>query len=271
MRIKETALLLLFCAVLAPVWAGRPVGEARSVRLENITWLEAEKALTPDTVVMIPMGAACKEHGPHLKLANDWTMAQYLSERVQARTAVVVAPAVGYSFYPAFVEYPGTVSLRQETARDLIVDICHSLARFGPKRFYVLNTGVSTVGPLASAVTALAKERIHLEYTDLLKVLEPAAKKVQQQAGGTHADEIETSMMLYIAPTTVDMSKAVKDYDPRDRKGLTRDPKGTATYSPTGIWGDPTLATRAKGRAVVEALIDGIVADIERLRRTPLH
>ncbi|MFZ2055255.1 MAG: creatininase family protein, partial [Candidatus Aminicenantales bacterium] len=77
-----------------------------------------------------------------------------------------------------------------------------------------------------------------------------------QQEGGTHADESETSMMLYIAPETVDMSKAVKDYDRRPgRKGLTRNPQGLGTYSPTGIWGDATLATRKKGRVIVEATV----------------
>jgi len=43
------------------------------------------------------------------------------------RAHVVVTPIVGYSFYPAFVEYPGSTSLRLETARDTIVDIARGL------------------------------------------------------------------------------------------------------------------------------------------------
>ena len=238
------------------------------VLLEDLTWVEAEKALGPDTVVVIPLGAESKEHGPHLKLANDFSIAQYLTARVRQKSAVVVASAVNYSYYPAFAEYPGSTSLRLETARDLFVDVCRSLARFGPRRFYALNTGVSTVRALEPAARALAAEGILLRYTDVLKAISPVEKRVARQEGGTHADEIETSMMLYISPADVDMGKAVKDYRP-GQGPLTRDPKKAgAVYSPSGVWGDPTLATREKGRIVVEALVQTILGEIEDLRKT---
>jgi creatinine amidohydrolase len=242
----------------------------RGVLLENQTWLEAEKLLTPATVVVFPLGAEAKEHGPHLKLNNDWLMAEYLKKRVLAVSNVVIAPTINYSFYPAFLEYPGSTSLRLETARDVIVDLCRTLAHYGPRRFYVINTGVSTLEPLKLAAELLKQEGIVLRYTDILSITEPVEKAVSQQQGGTHADEIETSMMLYIAPVSVDMKKAVKDYNP-DRPGpLVRNPKEEGTYSPTGIWGDPTLATREKGRKITEAFVLGILAEIEEVRRSPV-
>ncbi len=243
---------------------------ARGVLLEELTWVEAEKALTADTVVVIPLGAASKEHGPHLKLKNDLILADYLKKRVLASADAVIAPTVPYHFYPAFVEYPGSTSLRLETGRDLIVDICRSLARFGPKRFYVLNTGVSTVRALKPAVEILLADGLLLRYTDLLATLAPIEKKVGKQEGGTHADEIETSMILYMDPGSVDMTKAVKDYHQSGTGGLTRNPKGPGTFSPTGIWGDPTLASREKGRQVTEALVAALLRDIEALRRTAI-
>ena len=85
-------------------------------------------------------------------------------------------------------------------------------------------------------------------FTNILTISEAAEKLVRQSEGGTHADEIETSIMLYIAPESVDMSKAVKDYHPGAKNGLSRDPKTDATYSASGVFGDATLATRAKGR-----------------------
>jgi len=91
-------------------------------------------------------------------------------------------------------------------------------------------------------------------------------KTIRKEPGGTHADEIETSMMLYIAPESVDMKKAVKDYHGDQPGGLTRDPHGEGTYSPTGVWGDATLATREKGKIVTEALVKAVLADIEALR-----
>jgi creatinine amidohydrolase len=242
----------------------------RGVLLEQLSWDEAEHALTPDRVVVIPLGAESKEHGRHLQLNNDWVMAEYFKERVLAAAPVVIAPTINYSYFPAFLEYPGSTSLKKETARDMVVDICHSLASYGPRRFYILNTGISTIRPLSEAVKTLASEGVTLRYFEWDEI-DGVVKKVQQQAGGSHADEIETSMMLYIAPNTVRMSRAVKDLSP-DRPGpLTRDPKATdRTYSPTGAWGDPTLATNEKGQILVEATVRTILADIEDLQKAPL-
>ncbi len=256
---------LLFC-FLNLSWSFQQKG----LLLEDLTWMEAEKALTKETIVVFPIGAAAKEHGPHLKLKNDWILAEYLKKRVLERANVVVAPTIPYHFYPAFVEYPGSTTLRLETARDMFVDLCRGLARFGPRKFYALNTGVSTVRALKPASDSLEREGITLRYTDLLKVLGPVEKKVARQDGGTHADEIETSMILYIDSTKVDMSKAVKDYHPGKGR-LTRDPKADGTFSPTGIWGDPTLATREKGRIIVEALVESLLKEIEDLRSLPIH
>ena len=238
----------------------------KGLLLEDLTWPEAEKVLTPDTIVVIPIGAESKEHGPHLKLKNDFLIAGYLTREVLKNAAVVVAPTVNYHYYPAFGEYPGSTTLRIETARDLLVDICRSLARYGPKRFYALNTGVSTIRALRLSQEVLAQDGILFRYTDILKVAESAEKQVKQEEGGTHADEIETSMMLFIAPDTVDMKKAVKDYHPSPKGGLTRNPNGEGAYSASGIYGDATLATRKKGEIMVHAMVEGILKEIDALR-----
>jgi creatinine amidohydrolase len=234
--------------------------------LEILTWDEAERVLTPDAVVVIPLGAECKEHGRHLPLNNDFLMAEYFKRRIiaVAPKEVIVAPTINYSFYPSFLEYPGSTSLSLETSRAMITDIVRSLAHYGPRRFYILNTGISTLKPLAQAAAELDKMGIVLRYTDFTK--EDPAEKRLRQSGGTHADEIETSMMLYIAPGSVQMKKAVRDFNPDQPGPLSRDPKGRGTYSPTGAWGDPTLATREKGQAVVESLLTTILKDIDDLR-----
>jgi creatinine amidohydrolase len=256
-----------------------PAGSASSKgqRLADLAWPDAERLLTPEAVVVIPLGAGSKEHGPHLKLGNDYTLAEYLTGRIVESTAVVVAPTLTYHYYPAFLEYPGSTSLTLETARESVADVVRTLARYGPKRFYVLNTGISTVRALEPAAAALAADGILVRYTALADRLDRAAQGIREQAGGTHADEIETSMMLYIDPSRVDMSRAVKEYmAPRGAPRvaaplkLTRTQGGEGTYSSSGTWGDPTLATRDKGRVVVEALVTGISADIQSLRTAAL-
>jgi|RhiMetdeSRZDD1v2_1073273.scaffolds.fasta_scaffold07060_3 creatinine amidohydrolase len=246
----------------------------RSVRIETLPWTEAERLLDTSTVVMIPLGAQSKEHGPHLPLNNDWLLAEYFTRRVMAATSVVVYPTINYSFYPAFTEYPGSTGLRLETARDMVVDIVRSIARHGPRRFYVLNTGVSTLRALAPARDTLAASGIVMAYTDILNIGRDAEQRVVQQEGGTHADEVETSMMLYMHPEVVRMDRAPNDYHP-GAGGLTRD-SATAireqkTWSRTGTFGNATLATREKGRALVEAQVRDMVAEVDRLRRMPIR
>jgi creatinine amidohydrolase len=246
--------------------AQNTAAKEKGILLEDVTWQEAEACLHPETIVVIPIGAASKEHGPHLKLKNDWLLAEYFKIEVMKSTDVVVAPTVNYNYYPAFLEYPGSISLRLETARDLMLDICRGLARYGPHKFYALNTGISTIRPLELAANILVDEGIQLLYSDLHRITESVEAGIKQQEGGTHADEIETSMMLFIAPSTADMNKAVKDFHPSPKGGLTRNPEGEGAYSASGVYGDATLATREKGELVVQAAVAGILKEIEQFR-----
>jgi creatinine amidohydrolase len=124
------------------------------------------------------------------------------------------------------------------------------------------------VRALKPAGEILAAEGIRFAYTNFLEAGAEAEKRISKQEGGTHADEIETSLMLFIDPASVDMNKAVKDYHPSEAGGLTRDRKSPGVYSATGIYGDPTLATKEKGEVMARAILEGMLRDIEALRRS---
>src|SRR5688572_24285522 len=112
----------------------KPVTAMQSRFLETLTWPEAEQALYTLPTVLLPLGARTKEHGHHLPLNNDWLIAEYLAKRVAAQCPVLVLPTLQYGYYPAFLEYPGSISVRSEVCRDTITDICESLASQGAKR-----------------------------------------------------------------------------------------------------------------------------------------
>lgn len=264
-NLKRTGLVLLLVAALAGLSSAQSAKD-RAIVLSDLTWVEAERVLTPESVVVIPLGAAAKEHGPHLRLDNDFSLARYYTERVRKEANVIIAPTITYHFYPAFLEYPGSTHLRFETARDMVVDIVKSLSAYGPRRFYVLNTGVSTMRPLAASAEILAKDGIIMRFTNPLTAEGDAAKGLMKQTRGTHADEGETSMMLYMYPNRVNMKLAAKDDSPENPGPLTRKKDGTGIYSATGIWGDATLATKAKGKVIVEATVRTILREIEELR-----
>ena len=99
--------------------------------MDGLTWPEAERALREYPVVVLPIGARTKEHGLHQQLNNDWLMAEYLARRVAERSRVLILPTLQYGYYPAFLEYPGSVSVSLETMRETVVEICQSHARPG--------------------------------------------------------------------------------------------------------------------------------------------
>lgn len=261
------------CLAAATASAQGTPDRSRSALIADLTWVEAERYLDTSTVVVIPLGAEAKEHGPQLRLRNDQLLAKYYADRVFAATPVAMYPMITYHFYPAFVEYPGSTTIRLETARDLVIDIVRSIARHGPRRFYILNTGVSTVRALQPAQDSLAAAGIVMRFTNGGPRTRAAEDSLRRQPGGTHADEFETSMILYMYPQYVDMSKAARDYHP-GQSPLMRDSAAAAragrTWSRTGIFGDATLATREKGRIVVEAHVLDILDEIATLRRTPI-
>ena len=221
--------------------------------LENLTWKDAEALFKEYRVAIIPLGARLKEHGLHMPLNTDWLQAEYIRDRLLERCKVLALPTLQYGYYPAFLEYPGSVSIGRETFTAVICDICESLASQGLERFYFINVGISTNWALEPARSQLAEKNILMEYTDQL------CNDTNEE--GTHANESETSKMLVIAPELVVMEKAKKDFQPDlGNGGLHRDPdRKSGIYSETGVWGDPTLASKAKG----ELLLESLVSDIE--------
>jgi len=253
-------------ALAALLAAGAAETQGSGVRIGDLPWTQAEQILTAERIVVLPLGAGSKEHGPHLTLRNDEILADYLADRVLKERPVAMLPTLTYAYYPAFLEYPGSVSLAADTQRDVVVQICRSIARYGPRRFYVLNTGISTVPPLKASLELLAREGVLLRYTDLHVAGQAAEARVRQQEAGTHADEIETSMLLYIRPDTVRMDRAVKDGLPYKPGPFVREPKEGAHYSASGVYGDATLASIEKGRAVVEGLVADLLGELDALR-----
>ena len=132
---------------------------------------------------------------------------------------MVVAPTLTYHFYPAFLEYPGSTSLlaghRQGHDRRRRADADRATARA------VSMSSTPASRPCARstpAVALMASEGVLVRYTNLATRLDPATKGFVEQEGGTHADEVETSMMLYIDPSSVDMTQGGQGLHAVDRR-----------------------------------------------------
>ncbi len=255
---------------------------ARGILLEEIVWPEAQALLAEDLVVVLPVGAATKEHGPHLPLGTDYFVADALRRALVQRVRCVALPAVSYGYYPAFREWPGSVSVEPAVFAAYVSDIVKSLAGQGWRRFLVLNTGVATTGPLDHACRELAADlRLRVAMTRGLG--EEAWASIRQEAAGTHADEHETSIMLAVRPDLVDMRRAPSEImakPPGFQTGAGRPPLaslyGPMTARPggppefftaSGAHGDAALATPEKGQIAWRAMVEDLVSVVEALGR----
>jgi creatinine amidohydrolase len=244
----------------------------RGYFLEDLTWDEAEKQFGAGRPVLVPVGAFAKEHGLHLPLKTDSVIARFLAERIAEELPVVIAPVVGFGYYPAFVEYPGSQHLSAETFIALMTEILIGFADHGVRRLAVLNTGYSTEAPLRLAARAVLERRgITVAIADL-RQLGQRSRKLLRQSGGGHADEHETSLMLAIEPGAVRKDRAVRvqesshaDTAPWTLPGiLSRDPQHP-DYSASGATGDPTLADAQLGREFLQEMVAELINGLRRL------
>lgn len=244
----------------------------QAVFLKDISWTTATEYLKPDALVVIPLGAQSKEHGPHLPLATDHIQAEAIADLVSRERKLVITPIVNYGFYPAFLRYAGSTSVDFATATDMVLSIVRSLSGYGPKRFYVINIGISTTPTLAAAAKVLAEEGILLFYSDYKRPNFIATEEgIREKTLGGHADELETANVLYLRPDLVDMSKAVNDTLANGKEGILSPYVSPNTaYSPSGIEGYAALATKKKGKLYLRAFAGEVVREIDSLANSPL-
>ncbi|KTC88118.1 MULTISPECIES: creatininase family protein [Legionella] len=237
------------------------------IRMAEVSWPVIEQAFIANLPIIIPLGAGCKEHGLHLPMNTDLILAEYLAAWVIDHYPVLVAPTVPYNFFPSFSEYPGSATLSYEVSVNFFVDLCGSWYQQGAKQFYVLNTGISTNKVLSEASKRLESSGIPLNFCDFSELHNhPEIKRITEQKRGTHADEIETSIMLYIKPEVVDLTKAKPEENADFPGPLTRDVKArTKTISLTGARGNPTLATREKGKIAMGVLLELLKKELSHL------
>ena len=228
----------------------------------DLAWPEVKAYLERGYLAVLPIGAACKEHGHHLPMNTDFIQAEWLAQQTSLLCPSLIWPIMSYGFYPTFVEYPGSCSISEETFGQSIHDILQSILRAGANRIMILNTGISTVRPLENMLGELNQHKqIILFNVYSGSNFTNAVNEIEQQSVGGHADEIETSIMLTLVPDKVDMTKA-KNFDTELVAGpLNPNDPDKPNYSPYGVIGDARLATIEKG----EILTKAILADLAEL------
>jgi len=222
-------------------------------------------------VAVLPIGAACKEHGPHLPMNADFLQAEWLAKALVRRADVLVWPTVSYGHYPAFTDYPGSVSLARETFERMVHEILNDIRRAGVHAVLILNTGISTIGPLQAAADAMPEAvRITLANVYQGPRCRSVTELIEEQARGGHADELETSILAAIDRAHVALDKAEAWTPPAMAVNgpFSRSDPDNPRFSPSGVWGNPTLASEEKGRRLLTAIVEDLLAAVAAIARS---
>ena len=244
-------------------------------RYEKLTWPQVNDAVKKKLPVVVPIGSI-EQHGPHLPLDVDMlevTAVAHAAARLIPNNVLVLPTQVnGYTGH--VMDFPGTINIHFEHLIHFMVDIGKSLAYHGFKKIIYVN-GHGSNAPNMDLVARRVNletdaEALATNWWAMLGVDKAFMKGWRESifpGGCAHACELETSVYLYFDEDNVRKDK-IADGDiafhvthPSDFQWVDLFSAGpgtvvswTASYSDSGVLGQPTLATKEKGeRAVKEA------------------
>jgi len=244
--------------------------------LAALAWPEVEALLAAGArTAVVPLGST-EQHGAHLPFATDTRIAEALAARFCARVPEAVAlPALPFGCAPEHLGFPGTLSLAPETLRALLADVVASLGGAGFERVFVFSAHGGNAGPLAEAAERLAAAApradvvVFADHAAAAEAVfaEAARAGVAREAAGHHAGEIETSILLALAPEDVRRARAAPGLldVPRDAQAIFY--PDLRANAPGGVVGDPRPADPARAARYLDAWVDVLVACYERAKK----
>jgi len=249
------------------------------VRMSELSWVEVERRLARDAIVIVPVGSL-EQHGHHLPLGVDTFLATAIAERGALRIAALVAPVIpyGYKSQPRTGggdHFPGTTGLDGATLTGIVRDVVRELARHGAKRIAIVDGHYENEMFLTEGVDLAIRElrRDGLDDTRVVKLryFEDVPEETirllwpDNYPGMAleHAALMETSMMLHVAPELVDLAIA-PDEPSALFPGYDVYPPDRSLVPPSGALSSPGRATAQFGEHLVETFVDAVTTALTR-------
>lgn len=218
-------------------------------------WPDVAAAIQRGLVAVLPVGAV-EQHGAHLPLLTDTTLAAGVARRVAEGLEALLLPAIAYGDAWTAEDWAGTLSLSPETLRATIEDIGRGLKRMGVRGLVTVNGHFGNREPIALAARRLSElgfPLLHLDYPRLEAVASELMESMPAGPGFYHADEVETSMMLALDPEAVAMDRATPEY-PEFPELFGLEPMKLSAFNRSGVFGDPRPASAEKGERLIAAI-----------------
>ncbi len=244
---------------------------------EHLRYPQVEELAKQDALILIPVGML-EEHGPHLPVSTDNIIAsgvaRLVAQRIGDHIPTIVMPCVFTGYHGQYLtKWGGSVTVRPESLYHYVYDMTDSLCKNGFRKFIFINAHGQNPAILEMVCRRITDaHNVIPALTYAMGMIGPRGAQIRTSGQGGaagHACEIETSLVLALAPELVDMSQAKDETCPYrsafHRGDLYPDqPAAARIYWSSfhlqkpqyGILGDATAATPEKGLELLNCIVE---------------
>ncbi len=253
------------------------------MRWEDLTWMEIDK-IDRSTPIVLNL-ASIEQHGPHLPVSTDSTIGGFFVDELDRRagSGVLVLPQIKICCSAHHMDFPGTLTVRHETLLAYVTEILESVVAHGFSNLVMVNShgGNQAIGQVILEKFGAAHPKCRIVFLTWWRMAADKLALIQESgfAGVGHACEFETSIMMHAVPDSVRTALITgKNYVPTfpwaDADMMVA---GRAAYfrtikeasNGTGVLGDASLASTAKGERITEAVLEHLLEIVHSLRVAP--
>lgn len=234
-----------------------------SYYINELTDPEFRNAVARIQTAIIPVGSL-EQHGEHLPISTDSIVVDHISSKVALDLGAFKLPVVNYGISyehrPLF-----NISLQSSTLLAVISEICCSLLDNGIKTIIIINGHHGNAGILQYVSQTTSRNISRESNIYVLNYWQLMSDKFD------HAGNVETSLLLAIAPNLVQMQKAKPNSKELQKSkiaytAIANSPGSFPQLTGNGVWGDPTGASIEKGIELLREIVNNIKAVITELR-----
>ena len=243
--------------------------------LGELSWPEAQIRLKEVDIALLPVGSL-EQHGPHLPLDTDGFDANYLALQVASvcsHPKPLVLPLISYGVSYHHGDFSGTLNISPEILSQFVYEIGMSAARNGITKLVIINGHGGNIPALQYAAQMINRDAHIFTCVETGETSERDIQKLAETPNDVHAGEIETSTTLAVRPHMVRREKMKKFIPKFSSRYLNFSSKRSVEWyariskiSPTGVLGDPTKASREKGKKMWSIMIKHLVEFVEDLK-----
>lgn len=228
---------------------------------------EMVTALAKRPVLILPIGAV-ESHGDHLPAGTDnmlaTRMAEELARVVDGATPMLRLPVLPFGQVWSLANAPGSFGISNETVTRAIVEIAQFAKSKGLSVVAIINGHLGNANAIRDGQRIMREQGVTVAnffYPGSATMIADVREEPVAHPAYMHADEIETSYMLHLAPDAVDMDKAIANYPvfPEDFSTIAY---RWTDFSESPVLGDARAATAEKGRKILEAVLANMAKQI---------